>query len=170
MSKDIDLNRIVQLLGQVDLNRLGKLLGMLGSGAEGEVINAGRAADKLIRAAGMAWADFTEAAGIAGSAFGAAEALLGENDMLRAQLAEAEARSGAIAPWQDVNAPVGNHRGAAKWVLDLHGQGAVWLSGFELNFLARCTTWHGRLTVRMQPVFDSILARAIERTGLRPPP
>jgi hypothetical protein len=170
MNKDIDLGRIVQLLDQVDLDRLGKLLGMLGSHRDGEIVNAARAADKLIRTAGMVWADFTEAAGIASSAFAAAEALLAENDMLRAQLAEAEAGRGAIASWQDINAPIGNHRGAAKWALTLHAQGAVWLSGFELSFLARCTTWDGRLTLRMQPVFDKILTRVIERTGLRPPP
>jgi hypothetical protein len=170
MSKDLDLDRVVHLLGQVDLARLGKLLGMLGSDRDGEIANAGRAADKLIRNAGMAWADFVGAAEIAGSAFAAAEALLAENNLLREQVERTEAAGGALTPWQDVNAPVGNHRAAAQWMLGLHAQGEVWLSEFELNFLGRCTTWRGRLTPRMQPVFGNILARVIARTGLRPPP
>jgi hypothetical protein len=36
---------------------LGRLLGMLGSDFDGEVVNAGRLADRLVKAEGMSWAD-----------------------------------------------------------------------------------------------------------------
>jgi hypothetical protein len=38
-------------------DRLAKLLGMLGSSHDGEVINAGRAADQLVRSSGLTWFD-----------------------------------------------------------------------------------------------------------------
>jgi hypothetical protein len=39
----------------LDRERLAKLLGMLGSDHDGEVANAGRAADALVRRAGVTW-------------------------------------------------------------------------------------------------------------------
>jgi hypothetical protein len=45
-------------LARSDLvEHLAKLLGMLGSDHLGEVANAGRLADKLVRSAGLTWAD-----------------------------------------------------------------------------------------------------------------
>src|SRR5215208_437186 len=41
----------------VDRARLTKLLGMLGSAHDGEVAAAGRAADRMIREAGLRWPD-----------------------------------------------------------------------------------------------------------------
>ena len=41
----------------IDRDRLSKLLGMLGSDHDGEVINAARAADRLVRDAGLRWPD-----------------------------------------------------------------------------------------------------------------
>lgn len=38
-------------------DRLAKLLGLLGSDHDGEVANAGRAADRLLRQAGLTWFD-----------------------------------------------------------------------------------------------------------------
>jgi hypothetical protein len=37
--------------------RLARLLGMLGSSHDGEVANAGRLADRLVRGAGLSWSD-----------------------------------------------------------------------------------------------------------------
>jgi hypothetical protein len=45
---------MTDLLG-VERDRLGKLLGMLGSDHDGEVAAAGRAADRLVREAGLTW-------------------------------------------------------------------------------------------------------------------
>lgn len=44
-------------LAAPDRDRLARLLGMLGSDYPGEVANAGRLADRLVRAAGLTWAD-----------------------------------------------------------------------------------------------------------------
>jgi hypothetical protein len=47
----------VSALAEVDRDRLAKLLGLLGSAYDGEVANAGRLADKLVRGAGLMWPD-----------------------------------------------------------------------------------------------------------------
>jgi hypothetical protein len=47
----------VSALAEADRDRLAKLLGLLGSAYDGEVANAGRLADKLVRAAGLTWPD-----------------------------------------------------------------------------------------------------------------
>ena len=44
-------------LAASDRERLARLLGMLGSDHLGEVANAGRLADKMVRAAGLTWPD-----------------------------------------------------------------------------------------------------------------
>jgi hypothetical protein len=44
-------------LAAPDRDRLARLLGMLGSDYPGEVANAGRLADRLVRAAGLTWRD-----------------------------------------------------------------------------------------------------------------
>jgi hypothetical protein len=41
----------------IDRDRLSKLLGLLGSDHDGEVINAARAADRLVRDSGLRWPD-----------------------------------------------------------------------------------------------------------------
>jgi len=46
----------------IDRDRLVKLLGMLGSAHDGEVAAAGRAADRLVREAGLRWPDIIPAA------------------------------------------------------------------------------------------------------------
>jgi hypothetical protein len=43
--------------GDLDRERLGKLLGLFSSSHDGEVANAARAADALVRRAGMTWPD-----------------------------------------------------------------------------------------------------------------
>lgn len=157
-------------MADLDLAKIAAMLGIAGSSAfEGERASAIRKADQALHAAGVSWLDLLTPYQELTTASQAASALLAENDALRAALAQAEA-NGAAAPWQDVSVPVGHHREGAKWVLDLHREGAVWLSHFEVDFLSRCTTWSGRLTPRMQPVYASIVTRVIERTGLRPPP
>jgi hypothetical protein len=44
-------------LTQQERTRLARLLGMLGSSHDGEVANAGRLADRLVRGAGLTWTD-----------------------------------------------------------------------------------------------------------------
>jgi len=47
----------VTALAEAERDRLTRLLGMLGSAYDGEVANAGRLADKLVRSAGLTWRD-----------------------------------------------------------------------------------------------------------------
>jgi hypothetical protein len=49
--------RPVSALAEADRDKLARLLGMLGSDHLGEVANAGRLADKLVRSAGLTWPD-----------------------------------------------------------------------------------------------------------------
>lgn len=51
------MSALPRVLPEADRARLTRLLGMLGSNFDGEVANAGRLADKLVRAAGLQWAD-----------------------------------------------------------------------------------------------------------------
>lgn len=44
-------------LAETDRDKLTRLLGMLGSDFDGEVANAGRLADRLVRNAGLTWRD-----------------------------------------------------------------------------------------------------------------
>ncbi|WP_376958016.1 hypothetical protein ABNQ39_13255 [Azospirillum sp. A26] len=41
----------------INLDRLAKLLGMLGSNADGEVLNAGRSASEMIKKSNLQWSD-----------------------------------------------------------------------------------------------------------------
>jgi hypothetical protein len=155
----------------LDLAKLAKLLGMLGSTGDGEVANAGGLADRLVRDAGMVWSDFIEAFKTAETATAAAAELLAENTAMRAELDQLRGGGGVIAPWQNIGSGDSRAQTGALWALDLHAQGAVWLSAdFEVPFLIRCSTWTGATTPRMQPVYDRIIARVASRTGLAPPP
>jgi hypothetical protein len=45
------------MTGDLDLDRLRKLCGMFSSSHDGEIANAARMADRLVRAAGLVWGD-----------------------------------------------------------------------------------------------------------------
>ena len=51
----------------IDRDRLAKLLGMMGSAHDGEVVNAARAADRLVRDSGLRWPDIAMSAPPRGS-------------------------------------------------------------------------------------------------------
>jgi hypothetical protein len=153
----------------IDLTLLSKMLGMTGSSGDGEALNAARLANKLVVQSGRSWADFVEAYKQAETATEAASVLLAENTSLKAELAELRSTGSAVAPWQNIGAQVSSTRDGAQWALALHAQGAVWLSDFEVQFLTRCSTWTGRLTAKMQPIYTRVIDRITERTGLVPP-
>ena len=153
----------------LDLTRFARVVGLLGSAHEGERSNAVTAGGRMLQAAGMRWEDFIEAHHRAEIATAAAADLLLENTALKAELEQLRRTGTAVALWNDVGAQVSDNRVAAEWALDLHRRGAVWLSDFEVPFLTRCTNWTGRLTPKMQPIFQRIMDRIVERTGLTPP-
>jgi hypothetical protein len=155
----------------LDLARLGTFLGIADSSEhEGEALNAIRMAGRLLRAAEMSWQDIADGHRRAELATEAAAVLLAENTALRAELEQLRSTGTAVALWNDVGAQVSDTRRAASWALDLHRRGLVWLSGdFELPFLQRCTTWTGRLTPRMRPIFQRLINRIVAQTGQTPP-
>jgi hypothetical protein len=154
----------------LDFGKFTRIVGMLGSDREGERSNAVTLGGRMLEAVGMRWEDFIEAYRRAEIATEAAAVLLAENTALKAELEQLRSTSTAVALWNDVGAQVSDTRAAAVWALDLHRRGTVWFSpGFEIPFLTRCTTWTGRLTPKMQPIFQRIMDRIVERTGLTPP-
>jgi hypothetical protein len=154
----------------IDLNKFSRVVGLLGSDYEGERLNAVTLGSRLLKDAGMHWSDFIEAYRRAEIATEAAAVLLAENTALKAELDQLRRTGTAVALWNDVGAQVSDTRRAAAWALDLHHRGIVWLSpGFEVPFLTRCSTWTGTLTPRMAPIFQRVMDRIVERTGLTPP-
>jgi hypothetical protein len=154
-----------------DLARFAHIVALVGSDKDGEALNAGRIADRLLKAAGMQWADFITAYRRAEIATEAAAQLLSENEQLRAENDRLRTTSTAVALWHDIGAQVSDTRKAAAWALALHQQGKVWLSpDCEVQFLRTCMAWSGRLTPKMQSSFQQIMDRIVTRTGLTPPP
>jgi hypothetical protein len=159
---------------KLDLDRVTRFLAVAGTTEhEGEAVNAIRMVDRMLRAAGMRWPDLTDGHHRAEVATEAARVQLAENDELRAEnerLRAEKSRGDAVAIWQDVGAQISSTRSAAQWALDLHRDGIVWLSpDFEVPFLTRCTTWTGRFSLKMQPIFQRIMDHVVELSGLVPP-
>jgi hypothetical protein len=157
-------------VSELDLTKLARILGVAGSSShEGEALNAVRLADRMLRAAGATWDDLLAAQDQLAVAYEAAAVLNAENLALKAELDQLRTTGTAVGIWQDVGSAITSSRSAAQWALGLHQTGAVWLSAFEVDLLNTCTTWAGRLTPRQQPVFQRIMDRIVNRTGLTPP-
>ena len=161
--------RITQDLLGLDLAKFTRVVGLLGSDQAGERANAVTIGSRMLQAAGMRWEDFVDAYRRAEIATEAAALLLAEDTELRGEIDRLRSSSAAIALWQEVGSAAVAHRAAAEWALDLNRRGQVWLSAFEVAFLTSCSTWTGRLTRKMQPIFQTIMDRVVERTGSAPP-
>jgi len=154
----------------LDLTKLARILGVAGSSSqEGEALNALRLADRMIREAGMVWADFIDAAAERDLAKDTAVELQAEVMRLQAEIDSLRRSGNAIEVWQDVGATITDMRQAAMWALDLHRQERVWLSAKEADFLNTCAGWIGQLRPRQQPWFSDLMTRITARTGLQPP-
>jgi hypothetical protein len=90
-------------MDRVDRGRLAKLCGMLGSSHDGESLAAGRAADALIRHAGLTWPSVLEPQ-VDPVAEQACRQLLAENEALQRQLGELYAQIGEIAEGKALHA------------------------------------------------------------------
>jgi hypothetical protein len=67
-------------VSELDLKKLGRVIAMVGSSHEGEALTALRLADRMLRDAGMRWADLLSPAHELDIATEAAVVLLGEQD------------------------------------------------------------------------------------------
>jgi hypothetical protein len=156
-------------VSELDLRKLGRIIAMVGSSHEGEALTALRLVDRMLRDAGMRWEDLLSPAHELDIATEAAVVLLDENTALKAELEQLRTTGTAIATWSEVGAAIANTQRAAQWALDLHRQGRVWLSDFEVGFLSICAQWDGRLTPKQGPRFRRIMERIAVRTGMTPP-
>jgi hypothetical protein len=152
---------------EFNLRKLGRVIAMVGSSHEGEALTALRLADRMLRDAGMRWEDLLSLAHELEVATEAAAVLLAENTALKAELEQLRTTGTAIAR-SEVGSAIDTQR-AAQWALDLHRQGRVWLSDFEVRFLSICTQWDGRLTLTQAPMFQRVMERIAVRTGMTPP-
>lgn len=152
----------------LDRSRLAAVLGMLGSASPGERDNAARTAEKLRCASNLSWSDIVAPSANSndGVATEAARILLAENEALRAELDELRGRA---PDFQPVAPPALSHAKTAKWALDLHTAGLIYLPPFEVSFLTTCARWRGELTAKQQPTFVGIVERIYLRSGKRPP-
>jgi len=162
----------------LNLEKLAAMLGMMGSDGDGEVLNAARMANRMIRAAGMVWADFILAAEQrdqaeerAGKIYDAAVQLQHERDQARGELQrlrEANGHGGgtlAAALWQDTTMPRTVENKHAEWVLSV----GIYLSPKERRFVESCARWRGPLTPNQRPWLEDLIRRASARTGQTPP-
>jgi hypothetical protein len=152
---------------ELDRQRVARIIAMAGSRHDGEALNAVRTVDGLIREAGLTWEDLVAPFAQLEVAVEAARVLLEENISLRAELEQQ--RSSGVEEWREVGGPISSISAVAEWVLDLYRQKLCWLSEFETGFLENCTTWVGRLPPSQQLVFQRIVDRAADRTGMIPP-
>jgi hypothetical protein len=156
-------------VSELDLKKLGRVIAMVGSSHEGEALNALRRADRMLRDAGMRWEDILSPRHELEIATEAAAVLLAENTELKAELEQLRTTGTAIATWSEVGAAIADTQHSARWALDLHHHGRVWLSDFELRFLGTCTRWDGRLTSKQTQIFQRVMERIAVRTGMTPP-
>ena len=164
-------------MSALDLTMVAKILALAGStDHEGEALAAVRKVTALLRKAGASWADLLAPQEEVRVATEAAESLLAEVvahkdrcQRLEAELAELRVAPGkSVAGWSNAKEP--KIRRKARWSLERHRSGQIWLSAFEVGFLETCAEWEGsRLTERMKPIFRLILEKIERRTGLTPP-
>jgi len=155
-------------VSELDHKKLGRIIAMVGSGQEGEALNALRLADRMLRDAGMRWEDLLSPVHELEIATEATAVLLAENTALKAELEQLRTTSTAVAMWSDVGAAVSDTQRAAQWALDLHRNGRVWLSDIEVRFLSTCTQWEGRLPPKQASIFQRVMEGIAARTGMTP--
>jgi hypothetical protein len=162
---------------KTDAERLADVIGMIGPDHEGvrhdgQTINAVRAADIMLRKAGLDWVDVGQALVQRFALHAAAQQLAAERDALLAEVEQLRARPAggtlAQALWSDASIPPTVSNRHAQWALDLANQGAVHLSERETSFLDSCAR-RRVLTPRMQEWLRDLVGMMARRTGQAPP-
>ena len=155
-------------MSEFDFKKLGRVMAMVGSSHEGEALTALRLADRMLRNAGMQWEDLLSPTHQLQVATDAA-ALLAENTALKAELEQLRTIRTVVSPWSEGGPVIADTQRAAQWALDLHRQGRVWLSDFEVRLLGTCTQWSRPLTQKQAPFFRRVMERIAVSTGMTPP-
>jgi hypothetical protein len=148
-----------------DTERFVRVIAMVGSAHDGEALTAARLAERLLRDGGLTWADLLKPHAELNVAVDAAQALLAENEQLRAELDQYRNSVSVAGDWHQV----GDYRAQARWALGLAERGLVRLNGFERSFLWTISRWRGALTDRQQPIWDDLLPEIVRRSGRVPP-
>jgi hypothetical protein len=143
---------------------------------DGLILNAVRAADKLLKDHDLRWVDVGQALVHRFKLLEATQALAQERDALRTEVERlrrnANVNGGTLAAalWQDTTMPRSIENRHATWVLDLAGQGRIRLEPKERGLVENCARWRGPLSVAQRDWLQDILQRTIARTGQAPPP
>jgi hypothetical protein len=154
---------------KLDRNRLGKILARLDSPFDDEALSAARMGGRMLSAAGMAWQSLVDPyRDELETAIEATRILLAENIELRAEVERLRAAAGRPAlAWQDVG--INKIQAAARWLAELHDDGEIWLSEFEIQFIGTLTRQTRPLSPKQDPIFRRIVERVFARTGMSPP-
>src|SRR5215831_15067934 len=157
-------------IAEPDYQRLAQVIGMIGSEHRGERLNAAAAADLILKRLGLSWLDIGTAFTQCVKLLDAAQKLKAERDALLGEVERlnktANGHGGSLAQalWQDAGTPQTVSSRSAQWVLDLAGQGFVYLAEKEADFLTSCARWRV-LTPRQKDWLRDIVAMVTRRTG-----
>jgi len=139
---------------------------------DGHTVNAVRAADVMLKRAGLSWSDVGQALVQREMLLTAAKQLRVERDQALARVQELtkqnQANGGGFAQqmWQPAGLPASVENRHAQWVLDLAGQGHCRVSEKEEDFLKSCAK-RSRLTDPMKDWLRDIIRRAAQTTDKR---
>jgi hypothetical protein len=119
------------MTGELDLQRLRKLCGMFSSAHDGEIANAARMADRLVRAAGLVWGDVLRPSLPPPSREPFPDFAEHQRRARAAQAADAAARAARAARAQPADEDYAHWRIMARYCVDRYDR----LSNRERNFV-----------------------------------
>jgi hypothetical protein len=162
---------------KTDIERLADRIGMVGpdhAGVlhEGQTLSAVRAADVMLKKAGLSWSDVGQALVQRFELLNAAEKLQAERDAALREVERLKRINGngdgtlAQALWVDTSTPRTIESKHATWLLGL----GCHFTQKETDFLNNCVRRRGRLTPAMRDWLQDLVRNTVARTGQTPPP
>ena len=159
------------------LNAVASAITMIGpdhNGArnEGHTINAVRAADIVLKRAGLGWSDVGQALAQRWKLLDAAKQLQAERDQALAELERLRRNAsanggGALAQaWADTSTPRTVESRHAAWLLGLGRH----FTQKETDFLNSCARRRGPLSPAQRDWLSDLVRTTVARTGQAPPP
>jgi hypothetical protein len=144
-----------------------------GARNEGHTVNAVRAADVMLKRAGLKWSDVGQALVQREKLLAAAKQLQTERDALRAEnerlnrlRRDNDGGTLAQAPWVDTGTPRTIESRHAEWLLGL----GRYFTERETDFLNSCARRRGRLSPAQRDWLTDLVRDTVARTGQAPPP